>query len=231
MKILEKDTEKRRLSLSYKNTLDNPWDKFTKDHEVGGVAEGIIKNITDYALFVSIKNSEFDGMIHYKDLHWSEKDSELEKYKKNQLIKFKILEINREKEKIRLGMKQLIEDPFKFFMKKNVSDVITAIVDSTSKNGIYVHAGNKDFLILIKKNQLAREVENQRQSIFVRGNKVDTMIIELDKVKRKVVLSVKALEEKEAKEAVKKYGSTDSGGVLGDIFNLKVLKTKKTKNK
>ena len=228
VKILEKDLEKRRLSLSYKNTLDNPWDRFTKDHKIGGIAEGVVKNITDYALFVSIKNSEFDGMIHYKDLDWSEKDYELGKYKKNQLIKFKILEINREKEKIRLGIKQLMEDPFAFFMKKNVSDVITAIVDSTSKNGIYVHAGNKNFLILIKKNQLAKDVENQRQSIFVRGNKVDAMIIELDKDKRKVVLSVKALEEKEAKEAVKKYGSKDSGGVLGDILG-KALKLKKKK--
>ncbi len=229
VQILEKDTEKRRLSLSYKNTLANPWEKFTQDYQVGGTGEGVVKNITDYGLFITIKDSEFDGMIHYKDLSWSEKESELTNYKRNQSVKFKILEINREKEKIRLGIKQLKGDPFEFFNQKNTSDVITAIVDSSSKNGIYVHAGNKDFPILIKKNHLAKEVENQRPSRFAPGNKVDAMIVELDKEKRKVVLSIKALEDKEAKEAVKKYGSTDSGGVLGDILG-KALKLKKKKD-
>jgi len=228
VEILEKDAEKRRLSLSYKNTLGNPWIKFTETYKVGSAAEGTIKNITDYALFISIKDSEFDGMIHYKDLSWSEKDSELGKYKKNQTVKFKILEINREKEKIRLGIKQLADDPFKFFETKKTSDVITALVESSSKNGIYVYAGNKDFPILIKKNQLAKEPENQRPSRFAKGNKVDAMIVELDVEKRKVALSIKALEEKEAKEAVKKYGSTDSGGVLGDILGKALnLKNKK----
>ena len=228
VQILDKDIEKRRLSLSYKNTLINPWTKFTKDYKVGDVAEGTVKNITDYALFISIKNSELDGMIHYKDINWSEKETELQKFKKNQLVKFKILEINQEKEKIRLGIKQLAEDPFETFLNKKVSDVITVIVDSTSKNGIYVNAGKKDLPILIKKNQLAKEVENQRPARFAKGNKVDAMITEISKEKRKVVLSIKALEEKETKEAVKKYGSRDSGGVLGEILGpLLKNKTKK----
>ena len=94
--LLEKDIEKRRLSLSYKNTLVNPWIKFAKDHKVGDEFEGAVKNITDYGLFISIKDTELDGMIHYKDLSWSEKETELEKYKKNQQIKFKILEKNKE---------------------------------------------------------------------------------------------------------------------------------------
>ena len=105
--LLEKDIEKRRLSLSYKDTLTNPWIKFTQDHKVGDILEGAIKNITDYGLFISIKDTELDGLIHYKDLDWSEKESELEKYKKNQMIKFKILEINQQDEKIRLGIKQI----------------------------------------------------------------------------------------------------------------------------
>ncbi len=116
VELLEKNVEKRRLSLSYKKTLINPWIKFAQDHKVGDEFEGVIKNITDYALFVSIKDTELDGMIHYKDLSWSEEDTELEKYKKNQQIKFKILEINQESEKIRLGIKQLGDDPFEFFM-------------------------------------------------------------------------------------------------------------------
>jgi len=226
--LLEKDMEKRRLSLSYKNTLVNPWKKFTEDHKVGDKFEGSVKNITDYGLFVSVKNSELDGLIHYKDLSWSEKESELENYKKNQIIKFKILEINPENEKIRLGIKQLENDPFDFFVNKNVSDIITAVVNSSTLNGIYVGVGNKNLSILIKKNQLAKEPENQRPSRFVKGDKLDAIITELDKDKRKVSLSIKALEEKQTKEAVKKYGSKDSGGVLGEILG-PLLKNKKKK--
>ena len=226
VQVLDKDLEKRRLSLSYKNTLANPWVKFTSDYKVGDSIEGAVKNITDYALFISIKNSELDGMIHYKDLNWSEKDSELKNYKKNQSIKCKILEVNQDKEKIRLGIKQLGNDPFDFFMSKKISDVVTAIVESTSKNGINVYVGNKNFLILIKKNQLAKEPENQRISRFAKGDKCDCIIVELDKEKRKVALSIKALEEKQSKDAVKKYGSTDSGALLGDILG-PLLKKKK----
>ena len=143
------------------------------------------------------------------------------------MIKFKILEINQEKEKIRLGIKQLGKDPFEFFMNKEVSDVITAIVDSTTKNEIYVYTGNKDLLHLIKKNQLAKEPENQRPSRFSKGDKCDCMIVELDKDKKKVTLSIKALEEKQSKEVVKKYGSTDSGALLGDILG-PLLKKKRS---
>ena len=229
VQILEKNIEKRRISLSYKNTLVNPWLKFTNDHKVGDETEGIIKNITDYGLFASIKDSELSGMIHYKDLSWSEKESELKNYKKNQLIKFKIIEINQEKERIRLGIKQLAKDPFEFFMNKDLSDVVTVIVESSSKEGILVHSGNKNLLLLIKKNQLAKEVENQRSSRFAKGNKVDAMIVDINKDKKRVTLSIKSLEEKLMKEQVEKYGSADSGGILGDIFNLKPLLNKKIK--
>ena len=229
VQLLEKDVEKRRLSLSYKNTLVNPWKKFSEDFKVGDQSEGSIKNITDYGLFVSIKNTELDGLIHYKDLSWSEKDTELEKYKKNQLIKFKILEINNKEEKIRLGIKQLGDDPFDFFMNKNVSDIVTGIVQNSVPNGIYLQLGKKNLSILIKKNQLAKELENQRPSRFVKGDKLDALITELDKEKRKVSLSIKALEEIQTKEAVKKYGSKDSGGVLGEILGPLLVKKKKSK--
>ena len=229
VQILEKNIEKRRISLSYKNTLVNPWLKFTNDHKVGDETEGIIKNITDYGLFASIRDTELSGMIHYKDLSWSEKESELKNYKKNQLIKFKIIEINQEKERIRLGIKQLAKDPFEFFMNKDLSDVVTVIVESSTKEGILVHSGNKNLLLLIKKKQLAKEVENQRSSRFAKGNKVDAMIVDINKDKKKVTLSIKSLEEKLMKEQVEKYGSADSGGILGDIFNLKPLLNKKIK--
>ena len=229
VQILKKEPEQRKLSLSYKNAMVNPWTKFEEDYKVGDVAEGIVKNITDYALFISIKDTELVGMIHKNDLSWAEKEIELTKYKKNQSLKFKILEINRKKEKIRLGLKQLTKDPFDFFMNKNISDVITIVVNNAAKNGIYVYAGNKDLLILIKKNQLAKEIENARPTRFASGDKVDAMITELDKDKKTVTLSIKALEERESKEAVKKYGSTDSGAKLADILG-PILKKNKPKS-
>ena len=229
VELLEKNIEKRRLSLSYKKTQLNPWVKFSQDHKVGDLFEGTVKNITDYALFISIKDTELDGMIHYKDLSWSEKDTELEKYKKNQQVKFKILEVNQESEKIRLGIKQLQDDPFEFFANKNISDVVTVIVSYSAQNGVHVQVGKKNFPILIKKNQLAREMENQRPSRFVKGDKLDAMITALDKEAREVTLSIKALEEKQAKEVEKKYGSKDSGGVLGEILGPLLKKKEKTK--
>ena len=225
--LLEKDIEKRRLSLSYKDTTVNPWKKFTQDHKVGDKFEGTVKNITDYGIFVTIRNSELNGMIHYKDLSWSEKDSELEKYKKNQIVKFKILEINQENEKIRLGVKQLTEDPFDFFINKKLGDIVTSIVDSSSTNGIYVQVGNKNLPIFIKQNNLAKEIKNARPSRFKRGDKIDAMIIELNKGKKIATLSISALEEKQTEEAVKKYGSKDSGGVLGEILGPLIKKKSK----
>ena len=227
--LIEKDTEKRRLSLSYKSTLINPWKKFIQHYKTGDKLEGSVKNITDYGLFVSIKDTELDGLIHYKDLSWSEKESELENYKKNQIVKFKILEIKPENEKIRLGIKQLDDDPFKFFMNKKISDIVTVVVSGSTQNGIYVNLGKNNLSILIKKNQLAKEPENQRPTRFVKGDKLDAVITELDKEKRKISLSIKALEEKQTKEAVKKYGSKDSGGVLGEILG--PLLSKKSKKK
>ena len=143
VELLEKDIDKRRLSLSYKNTLPNPWKKFTEDFKVGDKTSGVVKNITDYGLFVSINDTDLDGLIHYKDLSWQEKDTELEKYKKNQSIKFKILEINTKDEKVRLGIKQLEDDPFEFFVNKNVSDIVTGIVQNSNQSGIYLQLGKK----------------------------------------------------------------------------------------
>ena len=115
-------------------------------------------------------------------------------------------------------------------MNKKNSDIITVVVDNSSKNGIYVNAGKKKLSLLIKRNHLAKEVENQRPARFAKGDKVDAMIVDLDKDKRKVTLSIKALEEKQSEANIKKYGSKDSGGVLSDIFDFSRLKTKKPKD-
>ena len=160
---------------------------------------------------MSIKDTELDGLIHYKDLSCEEKESELEKYKKNQVIKFKILEINLKDEKIRLGIKQLKDAPFDFFANKKVSDIVTGIVQNSTQNGIYLQVGKKNLSILIKKNQLAKEIENQRPSRFVKGDKLDALISELDKEKRKVSLSIKLLEEIQNKDAISKFSSPLSG--------------------
>ena len=226
VKILEKDDEKRRLSLSYKATQVNPWKKLLEENPVGSEVEVVVKNITDFALFVTIKDSELDGMIHYKDLSYSEEETELEKYKKKSTLKAKVLEINENKEKIRLGVKQLENDPFDFFKDKKKSDVLTVIVRETLKNEIKVSVGKEKLIVLIKKNQLAEKVEDARPSRFARGDKIDVMITEIDLSKRKIALSIKALEEMQTKAAVKKYGSEDSGASLGDILG-KVLKKKK----
>ena len=185
VKVIELDTEKRRISLSYKDTLENPWAAFIKKYPTGSIVNAKIKNIADFALFVSIENSEFDGMIHYKDISWQETEENLKKFKKSHLVKAKILEIDTDKEKIRLGIKQLEKDPFDFFLKKKNNEIITATVGEVLKNGIRVSVGtDKNLLITIKKNQLAKEIEDCRPEIFTKGNKVDCMIVDLDKEKR-----------------------------------------------
>jgi len=229
VQILDKDMEKRRISLSYKNTQPNPWTEFMKKYKKGAVIEGTVKSITNFAVFFTIKNFELDSMIHYKNLSYGEKESELEKYKKGQNIKAKILEISEEQAKIRCGIRELQADPFETnFADRKALDVITVFVQSISKNGIQVYVGNKkDLVLTIKKNQLAKDVENQRETRFTPGQKVDCLISKLDKKKREVSLSIKALEEKESKEALKKYGSEDSGMKLKDILGPLINKKKK----
>jgi len=232
VQILDKDTEKRRISLSYKNTQPNPWTEFMKKYKKDDIVEGNVKSITNFAIFFTIKNFELDSMIHYKNLSYSEKESELEKYKKGQSIKAKILEISEEQAKIRCGIRELQADPFETnFADKKVSDVITVFVHSISKNGIQVYiSSKKDLVLSIKKNQLAKDIENQRETRFTPGQKVDCLISKLDKKKREVSLSIKALEEKESKEALKKYGSEDSGMKLKDILGPLINKKKKKDN-
>ena len=239
VKIIELDMEKKRISLSYKQNglLENPWDSFVKKNSVGSVVETKVENISAFALFVSLKNSELVGMIHYKDISWSESEQDLKKFKKDDAVKAKILEFDKEKEKIRLGIRQLEKDPFDYFLNKNNGDIVTATVKEVLKNGIKVFVGkDENSLFTIKKADLAKEIENCRPEIFNKGNKVDCMITDLDKKgKRKVSLSIKKLEIENEKIAIKKYGKggTSSGQMLGDILG-KVLgsnKNKKTNKK
>ena len=233
VKIIEMDPEKKRISLSYKQTLKNPWSDFVEKTSVGSILNTKIVNITDFGLFVSLENSELVGMIHHKDISWNETEKGLNKFKKNDPVKAKILEIDKEKEKIRLGIRQLERDPFDFFLSRNNGDTVTAIVKEVLKNGIKVSVGQDDkSLFTIKKADLAKEIENCRPEVFNQGNKVDCMIVGLDKNKRKVSLSIKELEIQNEKIAIKKYGKggTSSGQILGDILG-KAFGSKKSKGK
>jgi len=228
--IVEIDVKKRRISLSYKNTQPNPWKKFEKEFPVGSKVEGTIKNITEFVLFININDFDLDGMIHYKDISYEESVEELEKYKKNDPITAKVLEHNQEK--IRLGLKQLLPDPIDYFKDKKKKDIITVIVLETLDNGIKVKPVGCPMIILIKKNQIAINKEDQRTNRFNKGDKVDCMLLELDLKKRKVSLSIKILEEEQTKEAIKRYGSVDSGRSLPFAELPKVLREKnKTKEK
>lgn len=235
VKVIELDSEKRRISLSFKQTLQNPWDAFIKKYPVGSTVNTKVTNISDFGVFVLIDSSELVGMIHYKDISWNESDQDLKKFKKDQSIKAKILEIDKDKEKVRLGIRQLEKDPFEYFSDKNDRDVITATVEEVLKNGIRVQVGNDTKMplsFMIKKSDLAKEKENCRPEVFNKGNKVDCMIVGLEKDKRKASLSIKELEIQNEKIAIKKYGKdgTSSGQILGDILG-KAFGRKKTTSK
>ena len=233
VKIIEIDAEKRRISLSYKATLENPWEKLVRESPVGSIVKAKVKNIADFGIFLNIENSSLSGLLHYKDISWEEKEEDLKKYKKNDIIKAKVVEIDKEKEKIRLSVRHLQKDPFDYFKDKKNGEVITAKVQSVLKNGIKVSPGNDDKLqMTIKKNNLAKDPENCRPEVFNPGNKVDCMIVDLDLEKRKVNLSIKELEIQNEKIAIKKYGKdgSSSGAILGDILG-KVFSSKKTNPK
>ena len=152
VKIIEMDPEKKRISLSYKQTLENPWNAFLEKNPVGSIVDTKVVNITDFGLFVSLGNSDLVGMIHHKDLSWNETEKNLQKFKKNQSVKGKILEFDKEKEKIRVGIRQLEKDPFDYFVNKNNGDTITATVKEVLKNGIKVSVGqDENSLFTIKK--------------------------------------------------------------------------------
>ena len=229
--VKEIDVEKRRISLSFKDTIPNPWEEFANKFSIGSKVKGTVKNITQFALFVEIKNTDLDGMIHYKDLSYDETDEDLKKFKKNQELELKILEIDQEKEKIRLGLKQLLPDPLSFFKDRNKKDIITTIIKEIVDNGIKVSPDGCNIKFLIKKNQIAVDKEDQRVTRFTKGDRIDVMIQECDLKKRKISLSIKMLEEEQNKTAIKKYGSVDSGKSLPFADLPSTLKKKNEKDK
>jgi small subunit ribosomal protein S1 len=189
--IKEIDLEKRRISLSHKDTIPNPWKEFENKFPVGSKVSSKIKNITDFGLFVSIKDCDLDGLVHHKDLDYSEDEDNLKNFNKNQDLELKVLEINSQQEKIRLGLKQLMPDPLEYFREKKKKDIITVTVKEISDNAIRVSPDGCDLKFLIKKSQIAIDKLDQRVTRFTKGDRFDVMIQECNLEKRKISLSIK----------------------------------------
>jgi len=216
--VLDVDMTKRRISLGLKQCLENPWDGFAGKFGPGSEMEGEIKNITEFGLFVGLPG-DIDGMVHLSDLSWDEPgEAAIQKFRKGDMVKVKVLDVDIEKERISLGIKQLSNDPFEKVndtIKKG--DVVTCTVASTNENGIDVTLAD-GLPGFIRKSELSRDRSEQRPERYAVGDKLDAKITNIDKATRRVVLSVKAREIDEEKQAMAEFGSSDSGASLGDIL-------------
>jgi small subunit ribosomal protein S1 len=223
VQVLEVDSNKRRISLGLKQTQDNPWQVFIQEHPAGSVVEGEIKSITEFGLFVGVAD-EIDGMVHLSDLSWEKPgDQAVQDYQKGQIVKAKVLDVDIEKERISLGIKQLDQDPMEKAGPLKKGAVVTVVVTEVNDGGIEVQldGGARAF---IRRSDLARDRGDQRPERFGVGDKVDAMVTQVDKASRKISLSIKAREISEEKEAVAQYGSSDAGASLGDILGAALRK-------
>ena len=217
--ILEVDESKRRISLGLKQCADNPWQAFADAHPVGSVIEGEIKNITEFGLFVGLTD-ELDGMVHLTDLDWNRSGEEaIKDYDKGQMVQAKILDVDPDKERISLGVKQVGTDPLDDLGDVNRGDDVTCTVTAIESGGIEVQIGGDNGMkAFIRKSDLSKERSEQRPERFAVGDRVDARVTGMDRTSRRINLSIKARETAEEKEAVEQYGSADSGASLGDIL-------------
>jgi small subunit ribosomal protein S1 len=224
VQILEVDPNKRRISLGLKQTQDNPWEAFLAAHPKGSAVEGPIRNITEFGLFVGLEGG-VDGMVHLSDLDWNRPGDEvIKEYKKGDAVKAVVLDVDSQKERISLGIKQVSGDPLDIIAKYKKGDAATCEVVGVQDNGIEVKLVGTDITSFIKRSDLSRDRAEQRPERFHVGNKVDAAVISVDKANRRIGLSIKQLEIAEEKQAVAQYGSTDSGASLGDIFKAAIKK-------
>ncbi len=222
--VLDVDVAKRRMGLGIKQLQDNPWTKIVEEFPVGKVFEGTISNVAEFGLFVKVLDG-IDGMVHINDISWERiKDEELSKFKKGDTVKVKVIEVDSEKERISLGMKQLTENPYgdsDIEVKKGV--VVTCVVTEVKEDGLDVTLPN-GMRGFIKKADLAKDRQDRKADRFAVGEKVDAKIISIDRSGRKIGLSIKSLEIEEEKQVMAEYGSSDSGASLGDILGLAINK-------
>ena len=223
--VLDVDESKRRISLGLKQTMSNPWEAFADSTQVGAEIEGEIRNITEFGLFVGLEG-EIDGMIHLSDIDWNRSGEEaVQDYKKGDVIKVKVLDVDIEKERISLGIKQLSDDPFADAAKEVVKGAtVTCTIATVMDNGIEVQIGESGMSGFIRKAELSRDRDEQRPDRYAQGEKVDAKVTQIDAKTRKVTLSIKALQVDEEKKAMAEYGSSDSGASLGDILGAALSK-------
>jgi small subunit ribosomal protein S1 len=216
--VLDVDSSKRRISLGLKQVQRNPWEQFAEDHPIGSEVEGEIRNITEFGLFIGL-SADIDGMIHMSDLSWDEAgEAAMAGYEKGQTVKAKVLDVDVEKERISLGIKQLRDDPAATILDTvHKGDVVTCIVSAVQANGIEVKV-NDVLTGFIRRAELARDKGDQRPDRFAVGEKVDAKITAVDRQSRKLTLTIKGKEVEEEKQAMAEFGSSDSGASLGDIL-------------
>ncbi|MGD9541576.1 30S ribosomal protein S1 [Methylocystis sp.] len=236
VQVLEVDPVKRRISLGLKQCLQNPWEAFAEKHPVGSTVSGEVKNKTEFGLFIGL-DGDVDGMVHLSDLDWNRPGEQvIEDFKKGDMINAQVLDVDVEKERISLGVKQLAGDPFASVsaeeggeLKKGV--VVTCEVTEVKDSGIDVKITGTDLTAFIKRSELARDRADQRPERFAVGEKVDARVTLFDRKARKVSVSIKALEVAEEKEAIAQYGSADSGASLGDILGAALKAREETPKK
>ena len=215
--VLEIDSEKRRISLGMKQCKPNPWLDLQKNYEIGSEVEGEVKSITEFGLFIGLPG-DMDGLIHLSDLDWSSTGEDvIGNFKKGDMIKAKLLEIDIAKERVSLGIKQLTKDPMQDNSNLKKGNIITTVIKSISEKGLHVEIseGVNGF---VKKAELAKERSDQKVERFAVDEKIDARILSVDSKSREVSLSIKAIQVAEEKQALKDYGSVDSGASLGDIL-------------
>ena len=222
--ILDVDLSKRRISLGLKQATDNPWAEFETNNKIGDIIEGDINNITEFGLFVGL-TEDIDGLIHLSDISWASSSEEvLEAYNKGDKVKAKILDIDLEKERISLGIKQLTTNPVAEAAEKvKKGDAVTCIITAVTEQGLEVKVGDT-LSGFIKRSDLARDRSEQRVERFAIDEKVDALISQIDSKNNKLTLSIKARELAEEKQAMAEYGSSDSGASLGDILGAALAK-------
>jgi small subunit ribosomal protein S1 len=216
--ILDVDEPKRRISLGLKQAQGNPWELFVEAHPVGSTIEGEIRNITEFGLFIGV-GAEIDGMVHMSDISWDEAgEAAMQNYSKGQMVKAKVLDVDVEKERISLGVKQLQADPAAEVLDRvRKGDVVTCVVTKVEQNGIEVKV-DEVLTGFIRRAELARDRGDQRPDKFAIGEKVDAKVTAVDRAARRLTLTIKGKEVEEEREAMREYGSADSGASLGDIL-------------
>ena len=236
VQVLEVDPVKRRISLGLKQCLQNPWEAFAEKHPIGSTVSGEVKNKTEFGLFIGL-DGDVDGMVHLSDLDWNRPGEQvIEEYKKGDTINAQVLDVDVEKERISLGVKQLAGDPFASVSAEEGGElrkglVVTCEVIEVKESGIDVKIAGTDLSTFIKRSELARDRADQRPERFAVGEKVDARVTLFDRKARKVSVSIKALEVAEEKEAIAQYGSADSGASLGDILGAALKAREETPKK